>query len=385
MPRTSYSISPYLSTYLDLFRWVAAFAVVLSHAKHVFLVDRWGQLEDGHQHIIMKAFFAIGGLGHQGVIIFFVISGFLVGGTLLQKWIHGSRLELTDYSMKRVSRLMLVLIPALGFTLLFDWIGYSLLGVNNLYYAYQDFAEAKAIPTLIGNLFFLQEIFVPPYGSNISLWSLSYEFWYYFLFPAVLMVLRPQSTVNARITSLLVVCSISYLLLPNILVYFGVWLLGAAIKIYTPKTLPWSVKFYFIQFVLALFLTRLFVRSELKYTWPGVMWDYVVAFSFGLLLLKLKTIPDGRPLPFAKWHSFLAQSSYSLYLFHLPFLCLLVGLLLKGGIINSTDSQPTRSLIALMFLSIVPVYLFSFGAYYCFERHTKTIQERILAAISPKN
>ena len=42
------------------------------------------------------------------------------------------------------------------------------------------------LETLLGNAAFLQEIVVPTYGSNAPLWSLSYEFWYYFLYPVLI-------------------------------------------------------------------------------------------------------------------------------------------------------------------------------------------------------
>ena len=46
-----------------------------------------------------------------------------------------------------------------------------------------DVRQTIGLPTLLGNLAFLQDFFARPYGSNGPLWSLSYEFWFYLVFP----------------------------------------------------------------------------------------------------------------------------------------------------------------------------------------------------------
>jgi len=51
-------------------------------------------------------------------------------------------------------------------------------------------SDSRKILPLPANVFFLQTITVPVYGSNSPLWSLANEFWYYLLFP--LLLLAPQ-------------------------------------------------------------------------------------------------------------------------------------------------------------------------------------------------
>ncbi len=374
-------ISPYLSSYLDLFRWLAAFAVVLTHIKHRFLVEWWADLEASHKHAAMKAFFAIGELGHQGVVVFFAMSGFLVGGPLLQKWQEAAPLKITDYTVKRLSRLLLVLIPALFFTVIFDRIGYQVLAVSDPYLAYRDFSEANKLTTLIGNLFFLQEIFVPPFGSNGPLWSLSYEFWYYFLFPAALISINPKSTLRIRALSGICAVIIAYFLYPKILIYFGIWLIGAGARVYQPRKLPSPLFVYLAQFVFVLFLTRLFLRASHNDTWVEFGWDYLVTASFCLTLFKIRSISETKQLPMHKVHSLLAESSYTLYLFHLPFLNLLVCVMLKLKWINSIDEQPTVHTLGIMVLAILLIYGFSLLAFYFGERHTKSVQNWALKLV----
>lgn len=63
--------------WLDLFRGVAALMVCFGHIRNAFWVD-YGDIQ-------VKAWwhvpaYLVTGFGHQAVIIFFVLSGFLVGG-----------------------------------------------------------------------------------------------------------------------------------------------------------------------------------------------------------------------------------------------------------------------------------------------------------------
>lgn len=377
-------ISPYLSSYLDLFRWLAAFAVVLTHVKHRFLVEWWADLESVHKHGAMKAFFAVGELGHQGVVVFFAMSGFLVGGPLLEKWRASAPLKMPDYTVRRLSRLLLVLIPALILTVLFDRIGYRVLGIEAPYLAYRDFAEANKVSTFIGNLFFLQEIFVPPFGSNGPLWSLSYEFWYYFLFPAILITTYPKSSVKTRVLSGICAVVIAYFLFPKILIYFGIWLVGAGARLYQPRKLPLPLFVYLAQFGFILFLTRAFLRAAHNDTWVEFAWDYLVTASFCLAIFKIRSQSESKQIPLHKVHSLLAESSYTLYLFHLPFLNLLVCVLLKIGWIGSLDEQPTLYMWSVMGMAIILIYGYSLLSYYLIERHTKTVQKWALGRFCPK-
>ena len=72
----------------------------------------------------------------------------------------------------------------------------------------------------MGNLFFLQTIFVPPFGSNAPLWSLSFEFWYYLLFPLCLFALsRGNQVVSGRFCALAAV-AVAALVGRNIMLSF---------------------------------------------------------------------------------------------------------------------------------------------------------------------
>ena len=83
--------------WLDLIRFLAAFEVVLCHYRGFFFVE-YGLLPAEQQNIFSQIFYFATRLGHEAVLIFFVLSGLLVGGKALDKArlgtfnLHGSLL-----------------------------------------------------------------------------------------------------------------------------------------------------------------------------------------------------------------------------------------------------------------------------------------------------
>ena len=72
-----------LSLFLNMSRWVGAFLVLIFHVRHIILVD-FKEVE--HRTLFDRGLYFVTGLGHEAVVIFFVISGFLVGGLTLDRW-----------------------------------------------------------------------------------------------------------------------------------------------------------------------------------------------------------------------------------------------------------------------------------------------------------
>ena len=70
--------------WLDWLRFGAAFAVLFDHTKQFSLVP-YGDLPPAQQGLAVEALFAATRLGQPAVVLFFVISGYLVGGRLLEK------------------------------------------------------------------------------------------------------------------------------------------------------------------------------------------------------------------------------------------------------------------------------------------------------------
>src|SRR5271157_3841431 len=106
------------STHLDALRGVAAVGVCLSHLRDFFFQD-YAKLP--HHNLLLAAVYLVTGLGHQWVIVFFVLSGYLVGGSVLRS-VAVNRWSWRVYLLNRLTRLYAVLVPALVFGGLIDLI-----------------------------------------------------------------------------------------------------------------------------------------------------------------------------------------------------------------------------------------------------------------------
>ncbi|WP_456450343.1 hypothetical protein [Hydrogenimonas sp.] len=74
-------ITPLVSNFLHFSKWLAALVVVLSHVRAVSFPSFDNLGESG---IFWKLFYFITSLGHEAVIVFFVLSGYLIGGEILR-------------------------------------------------------------------------------------------------------------------------------------------------------------------------------------------------------------------------------------------------------------------------------------------------------------
>lgn len=154
-----------VSIYLDGLRALAAFVVFLAHIRDYEVaapeIARW-----------------IPAVGHDAVIVFFVLSGFVIAFTTDTR--HRT---LGDYVATRAARLYSVAFPVLLLTYVLAAIG-THLDVPAYVDVYQLDKPQVYVPF---HLLFLGEIWTmseQPIG-NVPYWSLGYEAWYYALFAAL--------------------------------------------------------------------------------------------------------------------------------------------------------------------------------------------------------
>ncbi len=166
--------------HLDMLRGLLALAVFLGHARGLFLAD---DPQIAHPNALAKLLYFLTGFGEQAVLGFFVLSGLLISGSVFETWQTG-RWSWSRYLVDRLTRLLIVLVPALALSALWDLLGITLFGRLSVYGGNPssghvmifDVAQRLTMPIFLGNVFFLQEIVVPPFGSDSALWSLGYEF-----------------------------------------------------------------------------------------------------------------------------------------------------------------------------------------------------------------
>lgn len=311
------------SAWLDLFRALAAFAVLWSHARTLFLASATGT-----EPLWVKALYVLSGYGRPAVMVFFVLSGYLVGGTVIRACRDG-RWSWGDYLLRRGTRLYVVLIPALVLTLCWDYgerVRSEGLTPNNdtaiANIRSETIREHTSAAIFAGNVMFLQDAFVPPLGSNTPLWSLTNEFWYYLVFPMIWLAVSGRGfRTSTRIAYLATAALIFILLGRSIALYFLVWLLGVGVAL-----LP-EIRFLRVsgpRWLCALasvgvgLVAPRFVHA-LPEEWQLFARGMLVGIAFASLLycLKHNHRPTSAPT-FQRVAAFFADFSYTLYLVHLP-------------------------------------------------------------------
>ncbi len=190
--QTHVTVDDNLSVALNFFRWLSALIVVIGHGRAIFFVP-WGQVEQ--PTLLTTAFYFVTGWGDYGVLMFFAISGYLIGGGVLEKSKAGD-FSFVQYFINRFTRIYIVLLPALMVVWLLDASGLRWLNGLGIYtQAYPIGAlpvstqDAIGVANFFYNLFMLQNVLGPPFGTAQPLWSLNWEWWSYMLAPFVLGLL----------------------------------------------------------------------------------------------------------------------------------------------------------------------------------------------------
>src|SRR5258708_21735164 len=126
MPR---KLSVDASDSLDLIRAVAACAVMIGHLRTLFFVA-FGHLS--HRSWPLEALYFCAGFGHQAVIVFFVLSGFLISSTVIRSHVLG-KWSWRDYAINRTPPLYVVLVPGLLLGFFLDRMGSWLFSARWVY------------------------------------------------------------------------------------------------------------------------------------------------------------------------------------------------------------------------------------------------------------
>lgn len=374
MPKESL-LSKRSSVHLDLIRGVSAVAVLAYHLRGLLFVD---YPYVARKSLFTGALYAVTGYGHQAVIVFFVLSGYFIGTSVFES-VGAQRWSWRPYLVSRLTRLQLVLFPALVLGAVWDRIGMRIPQAASLYYgALYKFngpsvALRSTIPVFFGNFFFLQSIRAPVFGSNGPLWSLSYEFWYYILFPALLLVTAAKVGIRSRIAYAVFAAILFWFVGAQISLYFVIWLGGALVGRLQRATrfrtasplLPGAAGLIFIG---SLAWCRTHPISS------DLVTDYIVALCFSLWLftLLLGSRQDASPA-YSNGAKKLAGFSYTLYLTHFPVL-----LLLRGLLDPQENWQPdAKHLIFAAGLGLLTLS-YAFGVAELTEAHTAEVRNWIL-------
>jgi peptidoglycan/LPS O-acetylase OafA/YrhL len=356
--------------YLDLARGLAAVAVLVSHAR-VMTLDDWS----GGSAIALS-WYGLTAFGHQSVVIFFVLSGFFISRSIFSAH-HRGNWSWAHYLTQRLTRLGIVLVPALILTSLLDLWGIGSEVAPELYAGTSgnpmisfNVLSHLSLPIGLANLFFLQKVITEPLGSNVALWSLAYEFWYYILFPCLWSGMQKTTKPSARVFQIAIAIAVLLLLNREGSYLFCVWLMGAACAWISEKhVLPpvnrwvsiggWTL----FLIVLALTVLKKFHGYE----------DIFLGFTFAPLVLLMSSRhvkPYSWAVGISKW---LSETSYTLYAVHVPIVVFMAAFFLHGKRLGfAPNAVILHSMVVL--IAIVSARCL----WWLFERHTRRVQKWFL-------
>ncbi|MET0322154.1 MAG: sugar transferase [Duganella sp.] len=289
------------------------------------------------------------GFSHQAVVVFFVLSGWLVGGALrdrldLQRHPHALR----DYAIDRLTRLWIVLLPSFVLMLALAWATAAFP---------HDAAERAAwsLPVMLGNLVGLQTQAMPVFGGNFPLWSLANETWYYVLFPLLLLSVRAGSGA-LRLACAALAVAVAASLSADIVAYLLVWLLGVGASRVRLTMTPLS-RWLALAAFLALAVVLRLGGQDGDFNHESLGPDLVYSVLFAVCLCGVGRLRPGNWRRWSALGGFLAGFSFTLYVLHVPLQRALWAY--RNGALLSPHEPSSLAVYGAMLLVVVALaYLF---------------------------
>lgn len=298
--------------WLDWLRFCAALMVVATHSRGGLWVE-WSGLDVTAQTVPVAMFFALTRAGVEWVLVFFVLSGFLVGGGVVRRVTKGS-FSLRSYAIDRVTRIWVPLVPALV------WSATVALVVG----------KELRLTAFVGNVMGLQGVLVPVFAENYPLWSLAYEIGFYGMAGGIAFMLTGQRYRRWIALAAVLLILMTYLKLS--FAFLVAWLCGAATlhyvgaEIYRPR-LFLGLALAAVGYLLSQIgspTVSLAMEGWRMYLPSAPLITVILASGVALVLPELAKL-EPQSTVMRRFHDLggaLAAFSYTLYLTHYPVLYL---------------------------------------------------------------
>ncbi len=298
-----------LSAYLDMLRFVAALSVLLGHMT-----------QDG----INISWLPLSHFSHEAVIIFFVLSGFIIHQSTTSRSTTAK-----NYAIARISRIYSVALPAIVASSI------AALTINQLapeiITKLTNYRPVSIFDT-VSSFLFLNESWTNP--ANLTLnspyWSLCYEVWFYIIFGLFLF-----GNKKARWGLIILAALIAG---PGVMILMPVWLIGAWMSARLDWSKQWATPIAWLGFIIPIALialinqtgTDILVRQWIKEHVPGfwrlgssqrVLTDYIIGALLACHIRAFASLPQWVDSFFRRHKTklaYMAGFSFTLYLFHRP-------------------------------------------------------------------
>jgi peptidoglycan/LPS O-acetylase OafA/YrhL len=308
MDKTRRSIEGVTSLVLDGLRLTAALAVLCLHAHDMWFPSSMHRPDEP------------GNASHAAVIVFFVLSGFVIAYTASMR-----NAGFGPYIKARLGRLCSMVVPALLLTALVE-VALRLQGEPGLMALY---VRGTFGPRYVMTGAFLNEIWLfsaaPP--ANIALWSLSFEFWYYLIFGLWFFNGRGWKSWALALGACVVAG-------PKIVLMMPIWLMGcAAYRMPRPVLAPcvrWSAVALLLASVLltiSIVPPKPFPIGQAPFFFANQFvtdWAVGLSVALALWLLPPRSAQDGRVVSpvLVRRVRRIADLTFPIYLMHYPLLVL---------------------------------------------------------------
>ena len=345
---------------LDGLRGLAALYVLIHHARLMLTQPYFNGLAAHPEQYewydkLMVYGFGLFKFGHEAVVIFFVLSGFVIHLKQADTNSSFQNFNTISYFKKRVIRIYPTLLVSFLLCVLTDFLVY-LFVTNDL-----AIFSKYTLVSFLYNLFLVPE--APIWGNNFPVWSLKHEWFFYMLYPFLLWSYHRYKLLPILISSLLFFGYLFHVKIPFIgaaAYTLTIWLLGVILASLYKK----DIKLVnYVHYLIGLGFVYLLINRKNSDYYP------FLDLCFGLIAAGVLALIVKNKLPlvnrFLTAISGLGAFSYSLYLLHFPILNLFREIALRY-----TENHQLPYHLWYVLLAIVVSLPIIYGIYYYTERIT---------------
>jgi peptidoglycan/LPS O-acetylase OafA/YrhL len=368
---------------LDLIRWISAFMVAAGHT--------WAATAPQTQGFFNRLLWALAETRHSWVIVFFVLSGYLVGGNAL---LRADRFDFRAYAIARFSRIYIVLIPALLLTAGLDGLAHHLDPHSPVYTAVWREGLFGGTPPfdryspreIAASLLSLENVLAQPIGSDGPLWSLGFEWIFYFCFPPLMLLADAAAgrlgggKAGGRLWLArggVLALSVAALVLrhaPYAALLWLIWIGGAVAHVLVHRG-RWPAALRWAGAAVAVLGFGLSARIDYHFS------DVLIGFGFVAFLARF---PEGERGLNPALDRALASASYSLYVTHLPVVAFVCLLFMGTGALTPDGATSGLGLAIMLAATAITVGAVCAIFYLLFERNTDALRRRLAGWFSAR-